>query len=406
MRLRNQPLLTFYATRTPSPRYRRGDLRIQFPTSFSIIDDPDAALDVFGTLVALGSREKRSRYEPIVLDQSRCAVIDLGAEAIASALGLELIRKHGRQFAGYYPANEIMHQMVVAAGFARFVGRSNVSGSDYHTFDLRRCKRQTAKTAELSSFGEIESTHLTEYVNRCLREYRYEMNVSAKRRLASLVSEVMENADNHSGRSEWWVCGHLLQPPGSSYGNCHITIFSFGDTMAESLQALPADSLLRRNIEALVAEHTKRGFFSFGPTWTPENLWTLYALQEGVSRLNIAPTAGDRGRGTADMIEFFQRLGQSESAGSPPQMCVLSGSTHILFDGKYRMRSERTASGEERRVIAFNGENDLTQRPDDRYVRNLRGFFPGTAVSMRFYLDSDHLEAISGDDGGSSDQSR
>ena len=64
-------------------------------------------------------------------------------------------------------------------------------------------------------------------------------------------------------------------------------------------------------------------------------------------------------------------------------MAMLSGDTHILFDGTYRMGPDSTG----RDVLAFNQSNSLAEPPDSNYVRHLQGVrFPGTVVSIRFPL--------------------
>ena len=74
------------------------------------------------------------------------------------------------------------------------------------------------------------------------------------------------------------------------------------------------------------------------------------------------------------MIDFFLKLGRQAKDFEKPKMILLSGSTHILFDGKYRLQAQEFSGGN-RQVIAFNKDNDLQQRPDSDYVRSLKGFF-------------------------------
>ena len=145
---------------------------------------------------------------------------------------------------------------------------------------------------------------------------------------------------------------------------------------------------MKRELQELSEVHHKRGLF--GTSWSRENLWTLYSLQEGVSRFRDQPGGSDRGQGTVKLIDFFQRLGKTLD-GQKPQMCILSGSTHILFDGTYEMRAV-TKGHEKRQIISFNESNDLWERPDDRYVKSIRGVFPGTLISMSFFLDRKYLE--------------
>ena len=77
-------------------------------------------------------------------------------------------------------------------------------------------------------------------------------------------------------------------------------------------------------------------------------------------------------------------------------MVIVSGSTYVLFDGTYQMQ----ANAEGNRIIAFNGANDLRERPDSTYVRQLEGVsFPGTVISLKFSLSTAESTVVStGDD--------
>jgi len=88
------------------------------------------------------------------------------------------------------------------------------------------------------------------------------------------------------------------------------------------------------------------------------------------------------------MIETFQGL--SGDRFGTAKMCVMSGRTHILFDGKYKMK--RTSQG---RIVAFNEDNDLSRLPDRQYVRHIDEGFPGTLISLQFFLDQEYLREIS-----------
>jgi len=153
-------------------------------------------------------------------------------------------------------------------------------------------------------------------------------------------------------------------------------------------------SELKEKLYELSAHHQSRGKFAtslFGAKglYTEECLWTLYALQDRVTRFYQKPGGEDRGVGTVKMIEFFEQL----AVTAPMRMCVLSGSAYILFDGKHRIR----ASGPEpdaQKIIAFNEDNDLHQAPDPKYVHGLELGFPGTIVSIKLKLDRSSLDQI------------
>jgi hypothetical protein len=174
-------------------------------------------------------------------------------------------------------------------------------------------------------------------------------------------------------------------------GHCHIALFNFGRTICESLLEDAASDELKSRIDALIAKHNERGFLRslLHPNWEEESLVTLFALQEGVSRLSFTKKGVDRGNGTVNMIEFFHQLG-----GKSQRMCLISGRTYILFDGIFELEKKITGRGEERRVIAFNRANDLEAPPDREYVKTLPIGFPGTIISIRFDLDRSNLERL------------
>ena len=43
-------------------------------------------------------------------------------------------------------------------------------------------------------------------------------------------------------------------------------------------------------------------------------------------------------------------------------------------------------------LIAFNEENDLSKKPDSKYVKRIDENLPGTMISMEFYLDKEYIE--------------
>lgn len=130
----------------------------------------------------------------------------------------------------------------------------------------------------------------------------------------------------------------------------------------------------------------------FRPGWNEEALWTLYALQGGVTRhYENDPT---RGQGTARAIRYFQKLGQTRAGEVRPRMAVVSGHTHIIFDDGRQMQERETEHGEPRLIIAFNKDNTLEQPPERDRVKSLRNYFPGTMLSFRFYLDEEYLQGV------------
>ncbi len=198
--------------------------------------------------------------------------------------------------------------------------------------------------------------------------------------LGAYLGEILANAEDHAGYLDWTVQGYLdntLDVP-----MCEIAIFNFGRSIAESLQSVDEHGYTWKQVSPYLDMHTQRKLF--GRTWREEDLLTVIALQGNVSRLNTSEQT-TRGQGTVELIDFFQRINDvcNGDTGSA-RMAIVSGSTYILFDGTYRMEVQEEGAG---KVIAFNSDNDLYQRPDPKFVKNLGDQrFPGTIISIKFPL--------------------
>lgn len=361
------------------------------PTRFSFIESPDDTLQA----VADFARAASGRERIVEVLQGDCEEIDLCAAAALNALALSAKFEHRMRFRGDYPKQAEPKEIVLATGLPKCLGLPLPEMKAFRTFPLVRGKKGHISATEASA-KEAETQRLVEYLDSCLQTYGFALSAAGKDYFGKLVGEVITNAEEHSGRTFWWIAAYLRQPPGRSYGDCHLTVFNFGRSLAESLQQLPRRARLRMEIDRLIRVQRRARFF-MPSRWTEENLWTLYALQEGVSRRNDeTDLLGHYGLGTVKMIETFQHLGQTTLPGTQPMMCVVSGRTHVLFDNRYRMQPKKTARGEERRVIAFNPQNDLRRPPDPLSVRNLRRPFPGTLISLRFYLDPKYLVTLGG----------
>ena len=165
-------------------------------------------------------------------------------------------------------------------------------------------------------------------------------------------------------------------------------MFNFGNSIYESFLEDDASPTIVNSLRSLSDMHTKRGWFqSLRGTWDEETLWTLYALQERVSRFSGLPNNETRGNGTRDIVEFFSEL------GSPGTMCIVSGHAYILFDGTYGFR-EIIRDGEPLKIITFNKSGTLEEPPERAFVRRLPKAFPGTMVSIRLTLDERYLARL------------
>jgi len=384
------------AARTSQPKAERKHRRphesakLKIPKVFSFIDNP---VETLQTIEKLQSVIARASIKELKIDHSGCKKLDLCASAVMDVTLLQAQnRRKGNQLdlRGTYSDEADVNMMLRGSGILKQIAHPDSKLPKEIEATIRTCDLFSGKASRIERSRKCDeaATKLTDYFNQCLRMEKFELSRGGKFRLSSLITEVIGNAEEHGGR--WYTIGYFHQAD-DQLGHCHIALFNFGHSICESLLEHAASDELGSRIDALIAKHNERGFLRslLHPAWEEESLVTLFALQEGVSRLSFTKRGIDRGNGTVNMIEFFNQL-----AGGSQRMCLISGRTYILFDGKFNLEKKVLDNGEERRVIAFNQDNDLEAPPDRDYVKTLPSGFPGTIISIRFDLDRSNLEKL------------
>lgn len=226
-----------------------------------------------------------------------------------------------------------------------------------------------------------------EYYNNCLSTSGFVLNEKGIIHFSKLVGEIIGNADEHSGENgTWYVSGHFSKNTSEEkIAKGKLTFISFGDSIYESLKNNTISETMKEKLKRQTKYHEK--LFNIG--WNEESSWTVFGLQWMISRKKTADN--DRGTGTIKFIESFTELGKTIN-NDIPKMIIMSGHTHILFDGTYILKDSPHKKGT--KVIAFNETNDLKKRPDQKYVKLLENKFPGTIISCEFYVDKEYLKTI------------
>ena len=143
-------------------------------------------------------------------------------------------------------------------------------------------------------------------------------------------------------------------------------------------------------MESLSEKYTQQKFFKKSE-FEEETLWTLYALQEGVTR----EQDWKRGNGSIRFIESFFKLKGNESCDDKSKMAITSGNTHIVFNGEYLIfEKPRPEGGKPYKMMTFNKENDLENKPDKKYVYFAENYFPGTLITAKIWIDFNNTEII------------
>ena len=287
--------------------------------------------------------------------------------------------------------SDAVNAMLCAAGLPHTlkVEKTELPSELRETFRVFEKQEGSASHPDSSRKRDVCSTKLTEYFDGCLRTQGVTLTDDGSYNLACLLSEIIGNAEEHGG--PWHAIGYWdgakFQTEEGTAGELHIVIFNEGRTIYEAMSADDSSPVILQVLQRLSGEHAFEFADSKGQ-WNEQCLWTLYSLQDQISRFSGIPKGKSRGNGTIKMIDFFNSL----AANDRKRMCILSGSTYILLDGTYSLLPD--AQGLKK--IAFNKSNDLHKRPDPRYVRFLNGRFDGTLVSIRLVLDAQFLQALVG----------
>ena len=372
---------------------------IKIPETFSFVDDPQGALDTIYQLVALSTRRRPPRE--IHFDHSNLIKFDLAAEGILDSVAVAFRQARKRTkgklvLRGTFPTDNSANRFIRAVGIIKNLKLEEYFLRREDERDLRILRFFSFKTrlkVSEQSPSELASKELVDYFNDCLIASGFELTRSARHELALYAGEVLDNAAQHGGTEEWVLVGYV--DLSTSERICEISIFNFGNSIADTFDALPANHFTRQFIDPFVELHRKSGFFGSG--WELDNLLTVAALQGFVSSKNETHL-DTRGNGTVDLIDFFQRVHSTTilEGMQPARMSIISGRTVIYFDGKHKMSKDNTG----RDIIAFNSRNSLEKPPDRTHVQCMKGIeFPGTIVSIRFPLPRKVTREVSSHEG-------
>ena len=318
----------------------------------------------------------------IIIDHSKCQYLHLGASTVMDVLIMEykakikVLRMH-KSIRGKLSENTKVNDILKFSGIVKHLGLNKDLSNELELLSLKKNEKPGAL-----------STEIIEYYQRCLATKGLELTEQGELFFGDMLGEVLTNCKDHGGEnSQWYAMGHYI----TKEGNISLIIFNFGQTIFEGLNNKMTSEETVRDLENLTNRHIKL----FDTKWNKETLWTLYALQSGVSRLKSKedPT---RGTGTIKMIDGFQTLGKKiDGDGNKlnPIMSITSGNVNIVFDGTYNLKEEHVDGGV-RKIIAFNKENDLYKLPDEKYVKNIKNYFPGTIITKNFYIDNKYIDLM------------
>lgn len=354
--------------------FYRDSFSFKAPKIISFKSNPDETIE-FISLIASVFMNKSSIVD-LKLDFDETEYIDIGPLSIIDVIidkGLNYFNKSGRAFHvhGFNPVNQEANIIFSYSGLPKTLGNFDSPNIDIVTLD----------PLINSDDANTETHKIINYYDDCLKKCGYELNLKGKLFFFNLINEIVDNAIIH--------CGSKHRPTYITSGfynrftsKGQLSIVSIGKSIYDTLHSEETLDDIKEQIEEIVKAHKDLGY----PGFSEESIWTICALQSGVSCKKNSDDM-DRGTGTVKFIEAFITLGQSEDK-EKPIMTLLSGNSHITFDGKYKME-EKT---KDNKTIAFNENNDLRQKPDEKYVKIIKNRFPGVVINIEFYIDRKYLD--------------
>ena len=355
---------------------------IIIPKEFCFIRNPEQTLDV---LKQINYFFEKTKIKEIFFDYSECEFLGLDASVITDVIVIDGLKYREKlnipvELNGNLPITDSARQVFINSGLLKHLNISN-------NVEDPLVERLDPFIKDKSVLSLTNNVIL--YYRNCLRRNGYDLTLKGIDVFNNLAGEIIDNLWNHCGvDGDWFVSGHFAQKDNNELGKGTLTFISFGNSIYESLKEPTVSSKIKKKLEVQTKWHKK--LFEIG-SWNEETSWTLFALQYKISRFN-SKTNPDRGTGTIKFIENFSILGKTFD-NDKPLMTILSGNTHILFDGTYTLK-KKIIRNKEVPVIAFNDENDLRKRPNKKFVKLLKNKFPGTIITVEFFVDRRYLKSI------------
>lgn len=240
-------------------------------------------------------------------------------------------------------------------------------------------------------------TKIRNYINDGLRRHNYELNPKGEGYLDGIISEILNNAEDHSKFDKWYVFANIFETKKTELNKdivseLNLAFLNFGYSIYEGFEDtkdLNHQTFNDMQNMARLIQNDKNG-----ENFTNENLFTLYALQEGNSRLKYSEES--RGTGTMKFINSFLNLGDYEDneKGFHPNLLIFSGNTMLKCDNKYKPFKIDGAF-----YLSLNSNNDMTKPPEKTHLQQLKSRFPGTLLTGKIYLNENHLNKQNGTNG-------
>lgn len=335
----------------------------------------------------------------IELDYSECQRIDVDASVCMDILLGEFIlhfnrcrsKGHPVKITEIVPTNyekpEIKKILFSIGAFSSIKG-FRIKYDDIITYPL---SFGIINDPSASKRREIDITNMVNYVLDCMAKMNRTLTAEAEDNLFKVIGEVLINAEEHSSGDKRFSIGYFQdsEENGEHIGIFNLVILNFGKSIYEKFSDPECpNTKVVNEMKELSSKFTKKGLFSKAE-FEEQTLWTLYALQEGVT----SKVDWKRGNGSIRFIDSFFSLKGDNEKDNISYLSIVSGNTRIIFDGSYRLIEKIKGKNNQKfKMMTFNENGDIEAKPDKKYVNFAENYFPGTIISAKICIKETNLE--------------
>ncbi|WP_215226772.1 hypothetical protein [Echinicola shivajiensis] len=334
----------------------------------------------------------------LIIDFSKCTQIDLGSLFLLQIFRIEMMEEFKKinsrlRYLKIEPEVEIIesenfevNKVLLINGFITKLKANKElneliprSGIGFLRGSKRQIKHVDNKKSKIT-------TKIAEYVNNCLNDIDLKLTFEGRNKLDKIIAEVLSNAEDHSPFEIWYATANFLinKSEVNPIGELNLGFYNFGGSIYDGLmETRDRNKEIFDYIDNHATKSLKIKSFS---NFNKEDLFTLYAMQDGISRLKFEKES--RGSGTMSFINSFFAIGdfEDESRNLFPSLKVYTGKTLLICNKKYKPQLTNDSY-----KLSLNSENDLELPPDPSNLIQLKSKLPGTMLSVKVFLNKKHL---------------
>ena len=376
---------------------------VLIPEDFSLLNNETDSVNVLRQIISALLIENN---EQVTLNYAQCTHVDLSTQILLDIILMDFVRfrrrcnkiyrGHHRIFpsiAGIEINDKPLQKMMFSVGSPANLGIQQHDYKDIIKYRLNVHDNSKYKDNQTRmSQKELDTTAMADYVNDCLARMNKELTPEKLDDLCTVIGEILINAEEHSSTKYRFSIGYFNEESQDQkhYGVFRLVILNFGQTIYEKFHSEECpNKVVVNKMKALSKKYTSRMLFMPGK-FEEESLWTLYALQEGVTSIESAK----RGNGSIRFIESFFNIKGTQEQDNVSVMTICSGHTRIFFNGAYSIVHKKNEKNEDFRVMTFNKTGNIEDKPDDAFVKYSNYYFPGTFISAKILLNDDDIKQI------------